>query len=79
MPRKNQSAWAGMNFQQIMMKQAMQQAYQPVYCRYCGQDIKQPGKYSTQTETGAWYDDWELKYDAHHKCHAIYLSRQRGY
>ncbi|OXB94707.1 hypothetical protein [Parageobacillus galactosidasius] len=79
MVRRNQSAWTGMNFHQIMMQQAMQQANSPVYCRYCGQDIKQPGRNSTQTDSGRWYDDWELRYNAHHKCHAAHLAQQRGY
>jgi|GEM_PF-3300577 len=69
MARKNQSAWSGMNFQQIMMQQSYQAASSPAYCRYCGHDIKQPTQNSTQTDTGRWYDSWELQNNAHYKCY----------
>jgi hypothetical protein len=81
MPRKNSGGFAGMSFSQIMMSQAMKALDSPVYCRYCGQDIKQPSQNSTRfmtgDNTGRWYNDWELANHAHEKCHHNHIYGYR--
>lgn len=58
----------GMNYEQIMMQQAQKQVESPVYCRFCGQDIKQPTNNSTNTD-GKWHSPWELQHSIHYKCY----------
>lgn len=73
MSLKNKSAWSGMSFHQIAMQQTMQSINEPVYCRYCGKDIKQPSKESSFSSAGAntgnYADEWEIKNNAHYNCY----------
>ncbi|MEB9509633.1 hypothetical protein P4I85_14640 [Bacillus cereus] len=73
MTKNNRSAWLGMTFHQIAMQQAMQSINEPVYCRYCGKDIKQPSKESSfsagKLNTGNYADEWEVKNNAHYNCY----------
>lgn len=77
MAKKN-NGFAGMSFQQIMIQQAVKAIHEPVYCRYCGKDIKQPSQESkrnmTGENTGNYANDWELRNSAHENC---YWKNQR--
>ncbi len=68
MAKKN-NGFAGMDYQQIMLQQAIQSMNEPVYCRYCGRDIKQPDKNSTAQDAGGYSSQWELRNHAHEKCY----------
>lgn len=59
-----------MSFQQIMMQQAQQAIDSPVYCRFCGKDVKVPSENSPGGANGGWmkYLDWEIQNRAHVKC-----------
>jgi len=57
-----------MDFTAIALQQAYKSINDPVYCRYCGKDIKQPSQESTHFEN-RWYNDWELENNAHEKCY----------
>lgn len=67
----------GMNYSDIMMAQAFQQASNPVYCRYCGLDVKVPS--DKQSETN-WSQnaDWETQWQAHVSCHNKHKAESRG-
>jgi hypothetical protein len=71
MAKKNN--WSNMGFQQIMMQQAQQSLDSPVYCRYCGKDIKQPSIESrfnsTGNNTGNYASEWEIENNAHTTCY----------
>jgi hypothetical protein len=60
-----------MSFHQIMMQQAAKAAEAPVYCRYCGLNVKEPTANSPKGSNGAWmrYLDWEIENQAHVKCY----------
>lgn len=61
------------DFKPFALQQVYRSINQPVYCRYCGKDIKEPGINSTRIATGpntaAWYDDWEIENRTHRKCY----------
>ena len=71
--RKSKFGAPGMSFSQIMMQQAQQAINNPVYCRYCGKNIKEPSKESTRNmtgeNTGNYSSDWELRNYAHESCY----------
>lgn len=73
---KNKSAFAGMNFTQVMMQQAQRSLDNPIYCRYCGKDIKQPSKESTQYDKG-YSSPWELENNAHTSCYQKHYGGRR--
>lgn len=62
--------FAGMNFQQIMMQQAQQSVDKPVYCRFCGKNVKEPTNKSPGGANGGWmrYLDWEIENSCHVSC-----------
>lgn len=74
--------FAGMSFQQIMMQQAQQSIDKPVYCRFCGKNIKEPSRESrfnpTGNNTGNYASDWELSNNCHYTCYEknIYGGRR---
>jgi hypothetical protein len=70
--------WGNMNFTQIMMQQAQKSLSEPIYCRYCGKNIKEPTKESRQLDSGAYQDQWELRNNAHYSCYEknIYGGRR---
>jgi hypothetical protein len=61
-----------MDFKTFQTKQLKQELTSPCYCRYCGQDIKQPSNRSTRhmtgEHTGGWYSNWEIEHHMHLKC-----------
>lgn len=63
-------------FHKIMVQQAMQEIEEPVYCRFCGHNIKEPSYNSTKVslENGSerWYSHWEIQNYAHEKCYQHY-------
>jgi hypothetical protein len=81
MARRNNGGFAGMSFEKIMIQQAFKSFNSPVYCRYCGMDIKQPTRNSMRFETGpgtaSWYNEWEIENEAHIKCHQENLGGYR--
>lgn len=70
------SSFANKSYADIMMEQATKQAYSPVYCRYCGKDVRRPS--TKQPETN-WDQniEWEQKYQAHTSCHQSHTVNQR--
>lgn len=73
---KKKSGFAGMDYGQIMMQQAVKQATEPVYCRYCGRDIRQADKNSSNSGTG-YTSDWEIKNNAHENCYRSSMRQRR--
>lgn len=69
MAKKN-NGFAGMSFEQVMIQQAQKSVDSPVYCRYCGLNIKEPTKNSPRGSNGAWAQhlDWEVPNKAHASC-----------
>ncbi|GAK42095.1 putative replication protein [Paenibacillus sp. TCA20] len=59
-----------MSFEQIMIQQSYQSVEQPVYCRFCGMNVKTPSSNSPGGNNGAWRRnlDWEIKNHCHVKC-----------
>lgn len=78
MAKKN-NGFAGMDFTQIMMQQVSKALNEPVYCRYCGKNLKEPTKESkfngTGGSTGNYSNDWEIRNNAHEPC---YQQNMRG-
>jgi len=71
---RKRNAFSGISFEQFIVQHTTEQTNKPVYCMYCGQDIKQPTKNSTKVGE-KWYDDWELQYRVHKTCY----YQRRGY
>lgn len=71
--RKAKAGFAGMDFTQVMMQQAQKAIDTPVYCRYCGKNVKEPTKESqfnrTGGNTGNYSSEWELRNNAHESCY----------
>lgn len=55
---------------QIMQQQIRQAFARPVYCRYCGKNVKEPTSNSTGGSQGDWrkHLDWEIENHAHVVC-----------
>jgi hypothetical protein len=75
MSRKN-SGLSGMNFEEVMRQQAFQSVEQPLYCRFCGIDVKTPSKNSPGGSGGNWRRnlDWEIENQSHVTC----ANKHRG-
>lgn len=74
MGKKNQS----MDFGDFLARQ-MRQVDNPVYCRYCGIDVKRPSMKQPEVN---WSQDlaWEEQYHAHRSCHMKHtVKEKRGY
>jgi hypothetical protein len=58
------------DFNQIAMQQAARSLNAPVYCRYCGLNVKEPTSKSPRGNNGAWMNslDWEIRNEAHVSC-----------
>lgn len=69
--------FAGMSYKKIMKQQAKQMMKQPVYCRYCGLDVKHPSRNQPEIE---WNQNlaWEEQNHAHVKCHQQHIAKERG-
>jgi len=57
--------------QAFMANELTRDHQRPVYCRYCGKDVKHP----TDNSGSDWKQalDWEIHNNAHVKCHQLYL------
>ena len=67
---KKSKGFAGMDFNQIMMQQAMKQVNEPIYCRYCGKDFKRVTDENDQ--------EWALKYSSHTDCHRDHIRKEQA-
>lgn len=58
------------SFRQILQKQMKQTLERPVYCRFCGKNVKEPSSNSPGGSEGNWrrYLDWEVENHAHVIC-----------
>lgn len=76
---KGNKGLQGMSFDQIMMQQAIKTVNEPVYCRYCGKNLKDPSSESkfnsTGANTGTYANEWEMRNNAHENC---YWKHVRG-
>lgn len=58
------------DFNRIMQQQIKQTLERPVYCRFCGRNVKEPSINSPGGSDGNWrrHLDWEIENHAHVKC-----------
>lgn len=63
------------DFQKIMMQQTQQSVDAPVFCRYCGFNIKEPTVNSHGGSNGAWKINLDMELRA--KCH-VKCARENG-
>lgn len=59
----------GMSFEDIMWQQAAQSVNNPIYCRFCGKNVKEPSMVAHEGMT-TWdqHLDWEIENHAHVSC-----------
>jgi hypothetical protein len=59
-----------MDFSKIMFQQAQKSVDSPVYCRFCGKNVKEPTSNSPRGSNGAWAQhlDWETENHSHVSC-----------
>lgn len=65
--RMAKNSLRGLSFDQIMIQQAQKSIESPIYCRFCGKNVKEPTIHSYQ-EDWRKYLDWEIQNHAHVKC-----------
>jgi len=59
-----------MSFEQILMQQTRKAVEEPVYCRFCGFNVKEPSSKSPGGSNGSWKInlDWEIANKSHASC-----------
>lgn len=76
---RSKNGVAGMRLEQIMMQQLNRSIDEPVYCRVCGFDVKQPSNKSPGGSNGDWKQhlDWEIANRAHASCTQEHFSGRK--
>lgn len=77
MARKNNGI-QGMSFEQILQQQVQKSVEEPVYCRFCGRNIKEPSNKSPGGSMGAWRSslEWEIANKSHASCAREHMGRR---